>query len=76
MMVLQYIICQDMSAVEQNVKELQDGVRHLMVDIAENITSKSEEGSDDVMVKAAKGIDRDIKDLLRYAQAIPNLYYD
>ena len=40
-----------------------------MVVIVENVTSKIEEGSDEVMVKAAKGIERDIKDLLRYAQA-------
>ena len=57
-----------MSAVEQKVKELQDRVCHLMVVIVDIVTSKNENGSDDtdeVMVKAAKGIERDIKDLLR-----------
>ena len=58
-----------MSAVGQKVKELQDRVCHLMLVIVENVTSKNEEGSDEIIVKAAKGIERDIKDLLRYAQA-------
>ena len=40
-----------------------------MVVIVDNVTSKNEEGSDELIVKAAKGIERDIKDLLRYAQA-------
>ena len=40
-----------------------------MVVIIDNVTSKNEEGSDEVIVKAAKGIERDIKDLLRYGQA-------
>ena len=55
-----------MSAVEQKVKELQDRVCHLMVVIIDNVTSRNEEGGDEVIVKAAKGIQRDIKDLLRY----------
>ena len=58
-----------MSAVEQKVKELQDRVCHLMVVIVDNVTSKNEEGGDEVIVKAAKGIERDIEDLLGYAQA-------
>jgi hypothetical protein len=37
-----------------------------MVVIVDNVTSKNEEGSDEAIVKAAKGIERDIKDLLRY----------
>ena len=37
--------------------------------IVDNVTSKNEEGTDDVIVKAAKGIERDIKDLLAYVQA-------
>ena len=37
-----------------------------MVVIVDNVTSNNEEGSDEVIVKAAKGIERDIKDLLRY----------
>ena len=39
-----------------------------MVVIVDIVTSKNENGSEDsdeVMVKAAKGIERDIKDLLR-----------
>ena len=39
-----------------------------MVVIVDIVTSKNEKGSEDsdeVMVKAAKGIERDIKDLLR-----------
>ena len=40
-----------------------------MVVIVSNVTSKNEECSDEVIVKAAKGIERDIRDLLRYAQA-------
>ena len=41
-----------------------------MVVIVDNVTSKNEEGSNEVIVKAAEGIERDIRDLLRYAQAI------
>ena len=40
-----------------------------MVVIVENVTSKSEKGCDDVIVKVAKSIERDIEDLLRYVQA-------
>ena len=40
-----------------------------MVVIVDNVTSNIEEGSDEVIVKAAKGIERDIKVLLRYGQA-------
>ena len=57
-----------MSVAGQKVKELQDRVCHLMVIIVDIVTSKNENGSDDtdeVIVKAAKGIERDIKDLLR-----------
>ena len=61
--------CQNISTIEEKVKELQDRVCHLMVVIVDNVTSKNEEGTDDVIVKAAKGIERDIKDLLAYVQA-------
>ena len=68
--VLKYIIiCQNVSAVESKVKELQDRVCHLMVVIVDNVTFKNEDGSDEAIVKAAKRIEQDIKDLLRYAQA-------
>ena len=62
---------QNISAVEKKVKDLQDRVCHLMVVIVDNVTSKNENGSDDseAIVKAAKGIERDIKDLLKYPQA-------
>ena len=64
----QLLYCQDISAAGQKVKDLRDRVCHLMVVIVENVTSKNEEGSDEVIVKAAKGIERDIKGLLEYAQ--------
>jgi hypothetical protein len=57
-----------MSIIENKVKDLQDRVCHLMVVIVDNITSKNEEGTNEVVVMAAKGIERDIKDLLRYVQ--------
>jgi hypothetical protein len=57
--------CQNISVVGQKVKELQDRVCHLMMVIVDIVTSKDENGSDEVIVKAAKGIERDIKDLLR-----------
>lgn len=60
---------QDISAVEQNVKELQDRVCHLMVVIVDKVTAKNEAGSNDVIMKAAKSIEQDIRDLLRCAQA-------
>ena len=59
---------QNISVVGQKVKELQDRVCHLMVVIVDIVTSKNENSSDntdEVIVKAAKGIERDIKDLLR-----------
>ena len=59
---------QNISAAEEKVKELQDRVCHLMVIIVDKVTCKIEEGSDEVIVKAAKGMERDIKDLLRYDQ--------
>jgi hypothetical protein len=61
--------CQNISVIEQKVRELQDRVCHLMLVIVDNVTSKNEEGSDEVIVKAAKSIERDIKDLLRYVHA-------
>ena len=39
-----------------------------MVVIVDNVTSKSEGGYDEVIVKAANGIERDIMDLLKYAR--------
>ena len=40
-----------------------------MVVIFDNVKSKREVVSDEVIVKAANGMERDIMDLLRYAQA-------
>ena len=48
------------------LKKVQDRVCHLTVVIVDNVTSQNE--SDELIVKAAKGIERDIKDLLGYAQ--------
>ena len=52
----------------QKARELQDRVCYLMLVIVENVTSKNEEGSDEVFRKAAKSIERDVEDLLRYAK--------
>ena len=59
-----------MSVVGQKVKELQGRVCHLMMVIVDIVTSKNEtragcEDNDEVIVKTAKGIERDIEDLLR-----------
>ena len=59
---------QNISVVGQKVKELRDRVCHLMVvivDIATSGNENSSDASDEGIVKAAKGIERDIKDLLR-----------
>lgn len=36
-----------------------------MIVIVDNVTAKNEEGGDEMIVKTAKGIERDIKELLR-----------
>lgn len=56
---------QDASAVGQKVKELQERVGHLMVVILHHVMPKNEEGSEGAVVKAVKGIEEDIKELLR-----------
>ena len=56
---------QNTSVVGKKVIELKDRVYHLSVIIVETFTPNNENGSDEVIVKAAKGIERDIKDLLR-----------
>ena len=56
---------QNTSVVGQKIKELKDRVYHLSVVIVETFTPNNEIGSDEVIVKVAKGIERDIKDLLR-----------
>ena len=58
---------QDASAVEQRVKDLQERVGHLMIDILRHVTPKSEQGNADAAVKVVQGIEEDIKQLLRWA---------
>ena len=57
---------QDTSVVGIKIKELKDRLYHLSVIIVETFTPNDENGSDEVIVTAARGIKRDIKDLLRY----------
>ena len=57
--------CQSTPIVNKKVKELKDRVYHLSVVIVETFTPNNENGSNDVIMKVAKGIERDIKDLLR-----------
>ena len=59
------IIHQEASDVEQKVKELQIRVGNLMVVIVDHVTLKDEEGSKEIVVSAAEGIQQDIKELLR-----------
>ena len=60
-----YYYCQNTSIVCETVKQLRDRVHHLSVIIVQTFTPNNENGGDEVIVKAAKGIERDIKDLLR-----------
>ena len=57
--------CQNTSVVNEKVKELKDRVYYLSVVIVETFTPNNENGSEEVIVKAANGIEQDIKDLLR-----------
>ena len=57
--------CQNTSVIGQKIRELRDRVYHLSVVIVETFTPNNENGNDEVIVKAAKGIERDIKDLFR-----------
>jgi hypothetical protein len=57
---------QGASAVQQQVKELQEKVAHLRIVIVDNVTVKDEEGSE-VAVKAVESLEKDVKDLLRCA---------
>ena len=65
--------CQNISAIKEKVKELQDRVCHLMMVIVVYFTPKNEEleGTGGIIVKAAKSIERDsdIMGLLMYVQA-------
>ena len=58
-------VYQEASAVEQKVKELQDRVSHLMIVIVDHVTAKDEEGSKEAVVKATRGIEKDVNELLR-----------
>ena len=53
-------------AVEQKVKELQERVGHLMIVILHHVTPKNEDGSEETVVATIKGIEEDIKALIRY----------
>ena len=57
--------CQNTSVVGKKVQELKDRVYHLSNVILETFTPSNENGTEEVIMKAAKGIERDIKDLLR-----------
>ena len=52
------------------MKELQERVGDFMIDIMHYITPENEEGSDEGLVKAVKGIEEDIKGLLRFGRRI------
>ena len=51
--------------MEQKVKELQVRVGNLMIVIVDHVMPKDEEGSTEAVVKTVKGIEEDIKELLR-----------
>ena len=57
--------CQSTSVVGKKVKELKDRVYNLSKVMVETFTPNNENGTEEVIVKAAKGIERDIKDLVR-----------
>jgi hypothetical protein len=65
--VRRFTICiyQEASDVEQKVNGLQDRVGHLMIIIVDHVTARNEEGSKEAIVKVTKGIEEDIKELLR-----------
>jgi hypothetical protein len=56
---------QEASAVEQKVKELQVDVGDCMIIIVNHVTLKDGEGDKEAVVKTAKSIEEDIKELLR-----------
>jgi archaellum component FlaC len=58
------IIHQEVSEIEQKVKELQVTVGNLMIVIVDHVTFK-EEGSKEKVLKTSEGIEQDIKELLR-----------
>ena len=56
---------QNKSVVNEKVNELKNRVYHMSKVITDTFTPNDETGSEEVIVKAAKGIEQDIKDLLR-----------
>ena len=56
---------QNTTVVNEKVKDLKNRVYHLSKVIADTFTPSDENSSEEVIVKAAKGIEQDIKDLLR-----------
>ena len=68
------IIHQEASDVEQKVKELQLTVANLMIVIVDHVTLKDEEGSKETVMKIAKGIEQDIKELLRCGLPLAMLF--
>ena len=56
---------QNTSVVNEKVIELKNRVYYLSKVLAETFTPNDENGSEEVIVKAAKGIERDMKELLR-----------
>jgi hypothetical protein len=58
-------VYQEVSAVDQKGKELQDRVSHLMIVIVEHVTDKNEGDGKEAVVNAVKRIEVDIKELLR-----------
>ena len=60
------IIHQDASDVEEKVKELQVTVGNLMIVIVDHVTLNKDEGdTKGTVMKTAEGIERDIRELLR-----------
>ena len=60
------IIHQDASDVEEKVKELQARVGNLMIVIVDHVTLNKDEGdSNGTVMTTAEGIERDIRELLR-----------
>ena len=56
---------QNTSVVGEKLKELRDSVYHLTVVIVETFAPNDENGSEEVIVKAAKSIERNLKGLFR-----------
>jgi hypothetical protein len=51
--------------LEQKLKELQEEVGHFMIDILRQVIPENEESGAGRVVKAIKGVEEDIKRLLR-----------